>query len=242
MRPRKLGHEVGRGTKVARPYYKEPDVIYGRPKTKIAPLPKGFQSYDEEMRGWTLRQFMRELEKRLGDHQWKLELPEWNACPGLEGTTLVSDPDEVNALLSRPKAVTQLKSADEASHALDLGMVLFAIDPNTPNLKLRLADVAKTIREQHPITAGLSRGRPRKLDSAPEISNSKVQEWREHRIIALHELRLGGHDPHKERKQMALWMFPEIKDAQRRGAKLDRALMLLDDALAQARLIDAQTR
>jgi hypothetical protein len=229
---------------MSRSYYKEPGSVYGRPKTKIERPPKDFKSHDKE-RDWDLRRFMRELVKREVDHSWNTERQEWNESPAfkkapLEGAPL-SDLDEINAFLCRPSAIVGVKSASDADHALTLGMVLFAIDPNVPNLRGQLAALARKIREQHPPAVGLRRGKPSKIDNAP-ISNSRLSEWREHRIVALHELRLAGHDLRKKRKQVAYWMFPEIEEEKPRAAKLDRAVMLLDDALAQARVIDAQTR
>jgi hypothetical protein len=233
------------GICVTRDYYKEPDVVYGRPKTKIEREPKDFKSYDEEMRDWDPRRFMRELVKREGDHAWKTERREWDESPAfreapLEGSP-PSDPDEINAFLCRPSAISEVTTADDAAHALTLGMVLLAIDPNVPDLRVQLADVARKIRERYPPAVGLRRGRPSKIDNAP-VSDSKVDEWREHRIVALHELRLAGHDLRKKRKQVACWMFPDITGEKSRAAKLDRAVLLLDDALALARVIDAQTR
>jgi hypothetical protein len=230
---------------MTRRYYKEPDVVYGRPKTKIEARPKWFKSYDSEMKDWDLRRFMRELVKREGEHTWKAEKLEWNESPAFKVTRLkgnpLSDPDEINAFLCRLPPVSMVTSVNEADHALTMGMVVVAIDPNVPGLRKRLTTLAKKIREQYPVAAASRRGRPSKLDNAP-IPDSIVKEWRVHRIVALHELRLAGHDPHKERKQVADWMFPAIKDEKLRGAKLDRAVLLLDDALAQARVIDAQTR
>jgi hypothetical protein len=69
-----------------------------------------------------------------------------------------------------------------------------------------------------------------------------LNRWRSHRIIELHELRLQGYNPQKQRKQISYWLFPELNDQRKRGEKLDRAVELLDEALAGTRVIDAQTR
>jgi hypothetical protein len=152
-----------------RGYYKEPGVKYGRPKTKIVRDPPAFfKTYDEEMSGWDGRQFLRELVKRQVEHDWKKERPEWeNKQRTLEGGkwytsnekppwystgSPLNDPDEINAFLCRPPPVSQIDRASEADHALSLGMILIAVDPNTPDLAKRLSIEAKKNSQGAPVT------------------------------------------------------------------------------------------
>ena len=69
-----------------------------------------------------------------------------------------------------------------------------------------------------------------------------MQQWSKHRLVELYDLMLMGYDPVKDRKKMAAWLFPEIRNPQGRGKKLDRAAKLLNEALDSVRMIDAQTR
>jgi hypothetical protein len=247
---------------MARRYYKEPDVEYGRPKTRIAIPPRDyFRAYDEKMKGWDARRFRRELAIQQGRHEWAQQQAEW-VLPryklvkegnkwwfeqdGVEpmfspDATPITDPDEGNRFLDRPPAVSRITSQERAAHALALGMILIAVDPHTPDLEARLNTEAKNIRADFPQPIK-TRGRPSASTDIAGIDENKLKQWREHRVVFLHHLRLNGHDPGKARKQLAAWMFPEIKDPRKRGLKLDRAVELLDEALAAARMIDVQTR
>jgi hypothetical protein len=154
----------------------------------------------------------------------------------------LADPDEINAFLCRPPAVAQIDSAEKADHALRLGMILIVIDPNTPDLTKRLGIEAEKIRKAHPLPIKKRRGRPNKVGDIAITTLEILSAWSAHRIVELHELRLRDYDPQKQRKQLAAWLFPEQKNQRGRGEMLDRAVELLDDALAGARVIDAQTR
>ena len=223
-----------------RPYYKELGTGYGRPKTKTASRPPDFRSYDDEMQGWDLRQFLVELVRRQREANWEKERTDWEK---LQVTGIpITDLGEIDRFLVRPPSVGLIQTKEDADHALNLGMVLIAVDPNTPNLMERLKEQAEEIRASHPLLIKRGRGRPSDATNVTGISEETVREWRSHRIVTLHELRLKGHDPHKERKQLAEWMFPNIRDRRSRGRKLDRAVKLLDDALAALEVIAAQTR
>jgi hypothetical protein len=252
---------------MTRDYYKEPDTRYGRPKRRTADRPLDFRTYDDEMKGWEVRQFIRELVDRQLKHDWKKHEGEWSeeprtfefgmhsskeraVVPGLcaggpwnfRGLIPLTDLDEINRFLCRPSGVSQIESAEQADNALRLGMILIAVDPNTPDLARRLGAEAEKIRKAHPLPIKKPPGRPSGTTDLVGIDANKLEQWRAHRILALHELRLSGYDPTKDRKQIAEWMFPEIKDQRKRGSKLDRAVEFLDEALAAARVIDAQTR
>jgi hypothetical protein len=275
-----------------RPYYREPDVEYGRPEKEIGDPPPGFSLLDTG--GWDARRFLIELANRQGEHEWRQRRGEWQIArwqerkplepprpaPVVEGRwpnleqepnwsmfpeapgridkpppppnqwsrpilaeldyqrwrqdpedtswddlTLVNDPDEINRLLDRPPAVGQITSKERAAHALDLGMILVAVDPRTPDLVKRLNAEAKDIRAKHllPIKA---RGRPSGSTDVAGITGNKLGQWRYHRIVDLYDLINEGYDPHEERKQLAAWLFPGIRD----------------QALAMLPMIDAQTR
>jgi hypothetical protein len=165
--------------------------------------------------------------------------PPWHIPANFEP---LSDPDEINKFLCRPPSVGQIESAEEAKEVLSAGMVLIAVDPNTPDLKTRLQLEATKIRKAHPLSIQRGRGRPSKSSDIAGVGAETLKQWRAYRIIELHELRLEGYDPQKERKQVAAWLFPEQRDQRKRGEMLDGAVRLLNEALASARIIDAQTR
>jgi hypothetical protein len=120
-------------------------------------------------------------------------------------------------------------------------MILIAVDPRTPDLRKRLTAEAKDIRAKHPLPIK-ARGRPSGSTDVAGINANKLGQWRYHRIVDLYDLIYEGHNPHKERKQLAAWLFSEIRDQRKRGENLDRAIDLLDEALAMLPMIDAQTR
>jgi hypothetical protein len=49
-----------------------------------------------------------------------------------------------------------------------------------------------------------------------------------------------GFDFSKDRKQLAVWLFREIKDEKQRGDKFDRARKYLEDALSSLGALRAQ--
>jgi hypothetical protein len=226
-----------------RGYYKELDVKYGRPRTKIAKTPPDFfRTYDEEMKSWDVRRFLRELMIRQGDHDWDLRRSEWEAEPPYTRGSPLTDPDAINRFLCRLPPVSQIESMEDAQHALRLKMILIAVDPNTPDLESQLIAQARAVRTKHPLPIKKQRGRPNDSTDIPGIDENKVDQWRLHRIVSLHDCRLKGYDPRKDRKQLAAWMFPEEKEPRKQGQMLDRSAELLDEALLAQRVIDAQTR
>ena len=229
-----------------RGYHKEDDTEHGRPRTKVARRPAGFSLIDTS--GWDARRFLSELANRQGEHEWKQQKDGWKRDPedtSWDDLTLVNDPDEADRLLDRPPAVGQITSKERAAHALNLGMILIAVDPHTPNLAERLSAEAKDIRAKHPLPIK-DRWRPRASPDVAGIDAQKLAQWRDHRIVDLYDLIIKGHDPHKERMRLAWWLFkddfPNIKDRRARGKKLDRAVDLLGEALSMLPMIDAQTR
>jgi hypothetical protein len=246
-----------------RGYTKEGDTKYGRRRTRtMAKRPQGFSLVDTC--NWDASRYLRELVILQGQHEWARQQAEW-ALPRYKrveeggawrleqdgvvpmfspNATPITDLNEINRFLARPPAVSQITSKEGAAHALDLGMILIAVDLHTPDLAKRVGIELEDIRAKYPLPK--NRGRPSISIDVAGIDAPKVEQWRDHRIVDLYDLILKGHDPGKERMQLAWWLFkdvfPNVKDRQARGKKLDRALELLSEALASLRMIDAQTR
>jgi hypothetical protein len=125
---------------------------------------------------------------------------------------------------------------------LKLGMILIAVDPSTPNLVSRLVEQGRAIRKRHPLFPRKRKGRPAASEDISGIDDHDLDQWRNHRILALLDLLLMDFDPSKDRKQLALWLFPEIQNQAARGKKFDNARAHLAQARAASRVIDAQTR
>jgi len=198
-----------------RGYYRADDTEHGRPRTKVPRRPPDFSLIDTT--GWDTRRFLRELANRQGEHEWKQQKDEWKRYPedtSWDDLTLFNDPDEADRLLDRPPSVDQITSKERATHALDLGMILIAVDPHTPNLAERLSAEAKDIRAKHPLPIK-DRWRPRASTDVAGIDTQKLAQLRDHRIVDLYDLIIKGHDPHKERMRLAWWLFkddfPNIK-------------------------------
>jgi hypothetical protein len=246
-----------------RGYQKEDGTEYGPPRTKkMAKRPPGFSLCDTS--AWDARRFLRELAIRQGRHEWAQQQAEWvlprykrveeggkwwleqdGVVPMFSpDATPITDPDEKNRFLGRLPTVSQIMSKEHAAHALDLGMILIAVDPHTPDLRERLSAEAKDIRAKYPLPK--NRGRPSVSTDVAGIDDQKVVQWRDHRIVDLYDLIIKGHDPDKDRPRLAWWLFqddfPNKNDRRARGKKLDRAVELLNEALASMRMIDAQTR
>jgi hypothetical protein len=246
-----------------RGYHKVAGTKYGHPKTeKMTPRPVGFSLCDTS--GWDARRFLRELAIRQGRHEWAQQQDEW-VLPrnklvkegnewwlerdGVEpmfspNATPITDPDEADRFLARPPAVSRITSQEQAAHALALGMILIAVDPHTPDLAKKVGIELKDIRAKHPLPK--TRGRPSASTDVAGIDAQKVEQWRDHRIVDLCDLIIKGHDPDKKRINLAWWLFKDVlrypSNRRARGKKLDRAVELLNEALASMRMIDAQTR
>jgi hypothetical protein len=113
-----------------RGYVKEPGTVYGRPKQEIKnQAPAWFNTHDEEMKGWDARRFMRELQIRSGDEYWKREKRKWKGI--IAGGKPMTDPDEINRFLCRPPSVSQVKTSDDAAHALKRRPKVKKLETNT---------------------------------------------------------------------------------------------------------------
>jgi hypothetical protein len=233
---------------MTRGYCKEPGTKYGRPAKEIDDPPPNFSFHDT--RDWTARRWLKEIADRQGQHEWAQQRGEWEtALPAsmLQAPIIdpdanlvpVSDPDEVNKFLARPPPIRQVTSKEDAAHDLALGRIVITVDPHTPDLADRLNAEAKKIRRVHPLP---TKNRGRQGTNAAGINESKVQQWRQHRLVELYDLIIMGYDPVEDPKQIAAWLFSEIKNQRRRGEKLDQAVKLLDEMLNSMRMIDTQTR
>jgi hypothetical protein len=222
-----------------RGYYKEPDETYGRPATKIRkkPPPEFSLSQEDELaQQLDVRGFLNALMKLDTWAEHIRENPDWEKRQTFPGFETV---DEFNR--GRPDPVTIIEDEKTVEHALFFDMVLIGVDPNVPDLERRLCKVAKEIREKHPLPMA-RRGRPRKSGDIDGVSDTDVRAWRDHRVLALRKLEHKGYNLSDDRKQLAWWLFPEIKDQVKRGHKLDKAVELLEQICVAIRVIDAQTR
>jgi hypothetical protein len=220
---------------MTRGYYKERGTKYGRPAKEIDD-PPDFSFYDTK--DWSVRHWLKEIADRQGRHEWAQQRGEWEPIVG-PNLTLVNDPDEINKLLGRPPSTRQVTSKEDADHDLALGRIVITVDPHTPDLADKLNAEAKTIRRAYPLPI---KNRGHQGSNAAGINESKVHQWRQHRLVELYDLIIAGYDPVKDRKQVGAWLFPEIRNQQARGKKLDRAVKLLNELLKSMRMIDAQTR
>jgi hypothetical protein len=181
--------------------------------------------------------------------------PEWrerlrDIVPDIEDYRQSNDPREVDRFLARPSSTVELwdpssrnpELDERATHALDMAFALFAFDPALPDdeVRARFDTFLAKVRQDRPIT--LRRAGPGKPSGAASVSGEHLRRWRAHRILLLFDLMLYGHDPRTERKTLAAWMFPEIKDEMARGNKFDEARRLLDEARSNSRVLWAQAR
>jgi hypothetical protein len=130
----------------------------------------------------------------------------------------------MDRLMCRTDVVAECVSTIDLEVARFNGRIVLEIDQNCPN---------EIIFEKIEAKLNLARAvKPRHINPSA---------WIDHRILALYDLKLCGYNLSKERKQLAIWLFPNIIDQKARGDKYDRARELLDDALSQLDLIRAQS-
>ncbi|MGP0093719.1 MAG: hypothetical protein ACLPKB_27815 [Xanthobacteraceae bacterium] len=191
----------------------------GRPKTEIEQdPPKGFSRHLALMntldrRGWYRHLAeRREYEKVNGDPR---DYEDWRL-------RRVTDPHELDRVLCRAESVAECETAEDLEIARFNGRVVLQIDPACPHdlLLEKIQAVLERARD----------GKPRRIN---------IEAWAEHRILALYDLKLMGYDLSKERKQLAVWLFPETRDEKARGDKFDRARELLDMALSHLNTLRA---
>jgi hypothetical protein len=223
-----------------RSYYKEPGQRYGRPRTKISAVPPlGLSAEDELAQQLDARGFLNELIRLDTWQQFKQENPDYEKQkigPWPETA------DEFHRFLGTPPSFTVIEDEKTAKNALELGLILIVVDPNVADLDARLRKIGREIREKYPLPRNRPRGRPPKSGDIPGVSEADVHAWRDHRVLALRKLEHMSYSSHKDRKQLARWLFPEIKDQTKRGHKFDKAVELLEQLCASILVIDADTR
>lgn len=187
----------------------------GRRKVKVSPTPpKDFSRLIELTVRLDTRGWYRELAERRRREYLKITEGDF------KGQRIV-DPEEMDRILCRTDVVAVCNTQDDLAVARFNGRIVLELDPTCPHEKL-----FRKITEHLPSRA------------ARQI-NTKA--WAKHRILVLYELKLMDYDASKNRKQLAMWLFPEIKDARRRGDKFDRAVEYLEVAVASLNALRAQS-
>jgi hypothetical protein len=192
----------------------------GRPKT---------ETETEPPRGFSLHVALME---KLDLGGWYRQLAERQLYENMEGDPRneyfqlrqVTDPEEFDRLMCRNEVVAECNTRQDLEIAKLNGRIVVEIDPACPN------DI---VFDKVAALLGRVRGQ-----NARRI-NTKA--WKEHRILSLYDLKLSGYDLSVERKQLALWLFPEIGDEKQRGDRFDRAKELLEVALASLAALRAQS-
>jgi hypothetical protein len=136
----------------------------------------------------------------------------------------ITDPEEMDRIMCRSDVVAVCNTQDDLEVASFNNRLVLEIDPDCPDEILFKK-----------IAAELKRARTGK------VRRINVKTWAKHRILMLYDLKLMGHEVSKNRKQLAMWMFPEIKNEKRRGDKFDRATEYLAAALHSLNTLRAQT-
>jgi hypothetical protein len=126
--------------------------------------------------------------------------------------------------MCRNELVAECNTLDDLKVAKLNGRVVVEIDPACPNdiLLEKVAVLLDRIRGSN-------------------VRRINTKAWKEHRILSLYDLRLSGYDLSSQRKQLSLWLFPEIGSEKPRGDKFDRAKELLNVALASLAALRAQS-
>jgi hypothetical protein len=169
-----------------------------------------------DIRGWYSQLGERQrIEKMGGDPR------DYEVDPRAKRLT---DPIEMDRFMCRTDVVAECESPEDLEVARFNGRIVVEIDPACPDDLL-----FKKIK------AVLDRARDRK----PRKINTNA--WAEHRILALYDLQLMGYHLSKDRKQLSVWLFPELNDDKARGDKFDRARELLAAALSSLSDMRAQS-
>lgn len=204
---------------MTRPYVVE-DGHAGRPKTEINPEPPpGFSLHDPLMEKLDKRGWYRQLAERQ-------RYEEMDGDPHHREFNLrqVTDPEEIDRFMCRAHVVAEVNTLDQLEGALFNGRIVIEIDPVAPK-KVLFKQIAALLDDV------VSR-------TGRQIS---TKAWKDHRILALYDLKLMSYDLSSERKQLAAWLFPEIDDEKKRGDKFDRAKEYLDTALSSLPALRAQS-
>lgn len=225
-----------------------PRYVKKHPSTKRGPAPRVVAKRPE----W----IDLDWHKRLSVRDWRkwvrlLAQREAEVAPSIgDNLRPVYDPVEVDRFLERPSSTVELwdtsrpkhSLVEAAAHAVKVGFAVFAFDPSLPNddARAKFNTFLTRVRSDCPISLGrATRGKP---PVAPSFRDEHLRRWCDHRILLLFDLLLRGHNPTNERKTLAAWMFPEIRDQVRRGKKFDEARRFLDEARNCNRVLWAQAR
>jgi hypothetical protein len=193
----------------------------GRPKTEIdSSAPKGFSLHQGLMKRLDPRGWYRELEERRQYEKSDRDPRD----PDDARLRRVADPIERDRVMCRTEVVAVCNTSEDIEVAHFNARLVLEIDPACSD---------EILFEK--IKAELNRVR----DKKSRRINTKA--WEQHRILALYDLKLMGHDVSKERKQLAKWLFPEIDNEKRRGDKFDRATGYLTAALSSLNTLRTQT-
>jgi hypothetical protein len=188
----------------------------GRPKVKVSPTPpKDFSRLIELMPALDARGWYRELTERL-----RREYLE----KARETEDQIVNQEEIDRVLCRTDVVAVCNTSDDLEVARYNGRIVLELDPVCPD-KMLFSKIG-------PILNRLRRRAARRI-------NTKA--WVNHKILVLYEYKLMGYDVSKDRKQLAVWLYPEIKDEIQRGDKLDSANKYLEAAVASLTALRAQS-
>jgi hypothetical protein len=199
----------------------------GRRKTKIEQKPPNwFRLRDGLMDKLDARGWYRQLAQRK-----RTEEMDGNPRDVEPWLRQITDPEEMDRIMCRVDVVAECKTANDVKIAQFNGRVVVEIDPAAPKDLL-----FSKIGTLHDARGTSIEGT--KLHLARRIN---VTPWKEHRILALYDLKLMDYDLSAERKQLAAWLFPEIDNEKKRGDKFDRAKEYLEAALASLNTLRAQS-
>jgi len=201
---------------MARAYFYE-DGRPGRPRVPVNQSPPKYIFHLNALmlrlddRGW-----YRELAKRQRREYLRANAP-------FEGRP-IGDPLEMDRIMCRTDVVAECKDKTDLEIAQFNGRVVLEIDPDCPDDRLfkKIAAILDQVRKR----------RSRRINT---------KHWATHRILALYELKLRGHDLSQDRKQLAAWLFPEIRSEKTRGDKFDRSRQYLCEAISQLPTLRAQS-
>jgi hypothetical protein len=195
----------------------------GRPKVPVKPEPpedisRLISRLNGQMPRLGIRGWYRELAKRQ-----RREYLSANPSPFKSGRR-ISGPFEMDRFMCRTDIVAECKNETDLEVARFNGRIVLEIETACPN-----GLIFKKIR------ALLDRARKR------PSRRINTKHWTEHRVLVLYDLKLMGYDLSQDRKQLATWLFPNIRSEKFRGDKFDRAKQYLREAISLLPALRAQS-
>ena len=127
--------------------------------------------------------------------------------------------------MCRTAPVAMCKTVTDMEVAQFNGRLVLEIDPACPPTQLHRLIDDQIVRFR---------------DKKARQSNRKP--WVKYRILALFDLLNAGYDPSSQRKQLAAWLFPEVKSLKARGDSFDRAREVLDQAISTIPALRVQSQ